>query len=223
MITKLKPKQAVSSEQQEELCELIAGLKERESIALLQKLHDQGADPTELFELCIEGVRRVGLQFESGRYYISALVMAGEIMRQVSEYLNGYLPAATEDHVLGTVLLGTIEGDIHDLGKNILKNLLINNGFQVVDLGIDVSVETFVEKTLEIKPDFVAISCILTQCVDQLQRAVKEIKSISSSNHPIVLIGGACVDEVINDFVGADNWFTDAFLAVDFCKNNTKA
>lgn len=214
-----EPDRSIPMEQREKLCTLITELREEESLQLLQDLHEQGESPSELLSSCMEGVRRVGEKFEKGKYYISGLIMAGEIMRQASDYLNSYLETVKPAYTQGTVLLGTIEGDIHDLGKNILKNLYQCNGFEVIDLGVDVTSDTFVEKASEVQPDIVAISCLLTNCLNSLQVAVQQLRAHPACQSCVILIGGSCVDRVINDHVGADHWFTDAIEAVAYCRD----
>ena len=205
------------------LLELISSLREKESLKQLRKLHLQGYNTAELLSCCMEGVKRVGLSFEKGEYYISALIMAGEIMRQSADYLNAYLPAISSTEVVGHVLLGTITGDVHDLGKNILKDMLICNGFKVTDLGVDVPAQTFVTKTMELDPDFVAISCLLTNCLDNLAEAVREVRQIKPDTVDLVIVGGSCLDQLVNDHVKADKWFTDAILAVEFFKKTMES
>lgn len=214
-----KPLTEIPEAERKLLLELISTLREKESLAQLKSMHSKGYDTAELLALCMEGVKVVGLGFEKGEFYISALIMAGEIMRQAAEYLTSFLPEATEESdILGHVMIGTIKDDIHDLGKNILKDMLKCNGFKVTDLGVDVPVQTFVDKTRELEPDFIAISCLLTNCLDNLSEAVKQIRETITRNKNIILIGGYCIDQLVNDHVKADIWFTDANRAVDFCK-----
>jgi methanogenic corrinoid protein MtbC1 len=165
----------ILKKRKEQLIKSIADLKEKESITALKKLHGEGFDPFTLFKCCMEGVRQVGLRFEEGRYFLSALIMAGEIMRQSSEYLNPYLTGSKTGDTIGSVLIGTIEGDIHDLGKNILKDLLQCNGFEVTDLGVDVPIQTFAEEAMATKPDIVAISCLLTTSLPFLRKAIEQL------------------------------------------------
>lgn len=199
------------------LLDQIAALREKESLEKLRELHAAGYDTADLLSCCMEGVRQVGAKFEEGEYYISALIMAGEIMRQAADYLNSYLPKTDESETIGHVLLGTIRGDIHDLGKNILKDMLLCNGFKVTDLGVDVAQETFVEKTIELQPDIVAISCLLTGCLDNLTDAVRQIRTVPTKNDKMIIVGGHCIDELVNDSIKADQWFSDAIEAVHFC------
>ncbi|WP_051327541.1 cobalamin B12-binding domain-containing protein [Desulfatibacillum aliphaticivorans] len=214
-----QPKKEIPPAEKALLIELISSLQEKDSLRQLKKLHQEGYDTEELLTYCMEGVRRVGVGFEKGEYYISALIMAGEIMRQSAEYLNSFLPTVRSAKELGHILLGTIKGDIHDLGKNILKDMLICNGFKVTDLGVDVPPQTFVEKALELEPDFVAISCLLTNCLGNLAEAVEMVRKAKPEAKDLIIVGGNCLDELINDHVKADRWFTDAALAVQFCKD----
>ncbi|MBW2366680.1 MAG: cobalamin-dependent protein [Deltaproteobacteria bacterium] len=208
----------ISKKQKDRLIKLIADLDENKSLTLLKKMHAQGFEPYALFQCCLEGVHQVGIRFEQGRYFISALIMAGEIMRQSSEFLNPYLIGSKTGDIIGTVLIGTIEGDIHDLGKNILKDLLQCNGFEVPDLGVDVPVQSFTEKALEIKPDFIAISCLLTTSLPFLRSAI-ELLHQSRSAHPyITIIGGCCIDHHVSTDIKADCWFPDAIKGANFCK-----
>lgn len=204
--------------EKEKLIELISGLKERESLVQLKKMYSKGYGSSQLLSVCMEGVKNVGLGFEKGEFYISALIMAGEIMRQAADFLTAFEMSNIEDSntVLGHVLLGTIKGDIHDLGKNIIKDMLICNNFKVTDLGVDVPVHTFVEKTRELEPDFIAISCLLTNCIGNLTEAVSSIREVSTRNKHYIIVGGYCMDELVNEQVKADIWFSDAAGAMEF-------
>ena len=205
--------------EKEILIGLISSLKEKESLVQLKKLYRKGVSTAELLSFCMEGVKNVGLGFEKGEFYISALIMAGEIMRQAADFLTAFeVPEIDTSQSLGHVLLGTIKGDIHDLGKNIIKDMLICNGFKVTDLGVDVPTQTFVEKTKELEPDFIAISCLLTNCLDNLTEAVSLIRETQTVNKHLIIVGGYCLDELVNEQVKADIWFSDADKAVDYFK-----
>ena len=202
------------------LVELISELKEKESLLELKHLHLEGFDVSELLACCVEGTRRVGLRFEQGEYYISALIMAGEIMRQSAEYLKPFLEDLSTGNIIGHVLLGTIEGDIHDLGKNIFRDLLQCNGFEVTDLGVNVPAATFAEKALEIDPDFVAMSCLLTNSLSFMKNTVDLLKKKRSTRKYTIIIGGTAVDQVVNDHIKADRWFPDAIQGAAFCREH---
>ena len=205
--------------EKETLIGLISSLQEKESLVQLKKMYGKGCSTADLLSSCMEGVKNVGLGFEKGEFYISALIMAGEIMRQAADFLTAFeVPETDSTGFLGHVLLGTIKGDIHDLGKNIIKDMLICNGFRVTDLGVDVPAQAFVDKTRELEPDFIAISCLLTNCLDNLTEAVSQLKETETAKKHLIVVGGYCLDELVNEQVKADIWFSDAARAVEYFK-----
>jgi len=202
----------------ERLIGLVAELKEEQCLAELTALLGQGYPAAGLLDACIEGMRRVGDLFEKGEYFIAALIMAGEIMRRATELLHPHLHRGRTVPVTGKVLVGTIQGDIHDLGKNLLILLLQSHGFEVVDLGVDVPPEAFVTRAREERPDVVGISCVLTLGVDRLKEAVAMLHAELPEARPPVVIGGACIDAQIARFVDADHWAGDAVEGVRICR-----
>lgn len=200
------------------IIDLVAELKEEQCLTELTALLNQGYQAGELLGACIEGMRRVGDLFEEGEYFIAALIMAGEIMRRATELLHPQLHRGRKLPVTGKVLVGTIQGDIHDLGKNLLILLLESHGFDVVDLGVDVPPEAFVARAREEQPDVVGISCVLTVGVDQLKEAVALLHAELPEPRPPVVIGGACIDAQISRFVNADHWARDAVEGVRICR-----
>ena len=125
----------------ERLKTMITDLQEETGLAELQSMLDEGVDPRELLACCMEGMRRVGIRFETGSYFIAGLIMAGEIMRSATELLSPHLTLQQARDGGGRVMLGTIQGDIHDLGKNLFSLLLKCHGIEVIDLGVDVPPE----------------------------------------------------------------------------------
>ena len=188
---------------------MITDLREEPVLTLLKKLLIDGLPPTVLLNCCLEGMRRVGNRFEEGRYFISALVMAGEIMRQALEILGPHLSPTDTRKTQGRVVLATVQGDIHDLGKNLFAGMLHFDGVEVVDLGVDVLPEEILTKIRSLKPTMVGLSCVLTSCLSGLRETISLISEFSEDKRPPVIIGGACVDEKIREFVGADYWATD--------------
>ena len=188
---------------------MITDLREEPVLSLLKKLLIDGLPPTELLNSCLEGMRHVGKRFEGGRYFISALVMAGEIMRQALQVLGPHLSPADTRKTQGRVVLATVQGDIHDLGKNLFAGMLHFDGVEVVDLGVDVPPEEILTKIRSVMPTMVGLSCVLTSCLSGLRETVTKIREISEDKRPPVIIGGACVDKKIREFVGADYWATD--------------
>jgi methanogenic corrinoid protein MtbC1 len=193
------------------LSALIAELKEVQTLALLEKLLSEGFLPSILLKGCMEGMHRVGKNFEQGRYFIAALVMAGEIMRRAVEMLGPYLSPDEKRKNQGRVLLGTVQGDIHDLGKNLFASLLDFDGVEVIDLGVDVNPGDFITKAKEMNPSMIGLSCVLTSCVSGLKETIASLHNALGDACPTIIIGGACIDEKIREFSNADFWAEDAY------------
>ena len=203
----------------EHLIALITDLKEEESLKELKALIESGVDPKALFQCCMEGMRRVGVLFEKGVYYIAALIMAGEIMRVATALLTPHLSIAkVAETGGGCVMLGTIQGDIHDLGKNLFSLLLQCNGIKVIDLGVDIAGEVFFAEAAKNQPDIIGISCVLTNNVEHLKQAVHDLQSGFPNQRPPIIIGGTCLDERIAEYVGATYWAKDAAAGLRICE-----
>jgi methanogenic corrinoid protein MtbC1 len=200
------------------LLNMIVELQEEECQAELQGMLAEGVDPKDLLSCFMEGMRRVGIKFEEGTYFIAALIMAGEIMRSAMEALRPYLGPKRAKKSEGRVLLGTIEGDIHDLGKNLFALLLNCNGFEVIDLGVDVPGEVFLEKAKEVRPDAIGISCVLTTSVDNLKDAVELLGDEIPATKNRIVIGGTCLDEHLAEYVGSALWARDAAAGLKICQ-----
>lgn len=202
---------------------LINNLLELEEEAVLaqvkERLQDR-EDPFGIVEDAQEAMRLVGERYEQGEYYISSMMMAGEIFREVMEIVEPVLVQKTTRDESGLILLGTVQGDIHDIGKNIFEVLLRAHGFTVTDLGVDVHPEQFVEKALEIKPDIIAFSGLLTIAYDSMQETIQKIRDLddNSISKTPTIIGGGTVNEMVCAVVGADYWATDAMVGVQLCK-----
>lgn len=200
------------------LVDAITELREEDCLAKLDQLLAQGEDPEVLLACFMEGMRLIGQRFESGDYFIAALIMAGEIMRQATEALSPHLIGQQVACQGGKVLIGTIQGDIHDLGKNLFAMLLRCNRFEVIDVGVDVPPQVFLDKTREHKPDVVAMSCVLTTSVPMLKQAVDLMRAEAGPQFPPVLIGGTCLDGRLAEHVGADHWAPDAATGLRLCQ-----
>lgn len=200
------------------LLTMIIELREEACLAELKKMLELGVDPKELLDCFMEGMRRIGIQFETGKYFIAALIMAGEIMRSAMELLSPYLASQDARRESGTIVMGTIQGDIHDLGKNLFALLLRCHGFNIVDLGVDVPAEKFLHKAQEIKPDLIGISCVLTTSVQNLKEAVSLLQKKLPQPQPAIIIGGTCLDERMAHYVGTVLWAGDAAAGLQICK-----
>ena len=158
------------------LCERIINLKEVPALQSVADLLKDGADPREIMNCFSRSLIEIGRMYQAGRYYMTGLVLAGEIIRQALVVLMPHLARTQETKKNGLVIIGTIEGDIHDLGKNLAGYFLEAGGFEVVDLGVDVSPRIFLKEILQREPDAVGVSLLLTTCIEPLQRLVNLLK-----------------------------------------------
>ena len=195
-------------------------LKEDEVLAQVKDRLHSGEDPFKIIEDAQDAMHLVGERYEQGEYYISSMMMAGEIFREVMEILEPVLVQKTTGDESGHILIGTVQGDIHDVGKNIFEFLLQAHGFTVIDLGVDVPPAQFVEKALQIKPDIISLSGLLTISYDLMKETIQKIRNLDDKEiaQTPFIIGGGTVNEMVCAFVGADYWATDAMVGVQLCK-----
>jgi methanogenic corrinoid protein MtbC1 len=194
----------------------VADLQEDTSLALVRQRLDANDDPLLIIEDCKEGMRQVGVRYERNEYFLAGLIMAGEIFRQVMELLQPVVERQVSGRGSGRILLGTVEGDIHDLGKNIVNMLLSCRRFVVHDLGVDVSPTTFAEKASQIQPHLVGLSGLLTNAYDAMRETIALLRARGYQG-PII-IGGGQLNEKVCNYVGADQWTTDAVTGVELCQ-----
>ena len=206
---------------------LIQLLHELDEDGVLQQVRQrlgQGDDPLQIIEDCNEGMRLVGQRYEHGEYFVSGLIMSGEIFREVVELVQPLLPQQANGRPSGTVLVGTVSGDIHDIGKNIAGMLLACYGFTVIDLGVDVPSAVFASKAVEVKPDVVGLSGLITASFDAMKTTVAALRSQAHEqgcSFPVV-IGGGMIDQQVCHYVGADYWVTNAMDGVRLCQRLTE-
>ena len=194
----------------------IADLQEETTLALVRQRLDANDDPLLIIEDCKEGMRQVGVRYERNEYFLAGLIMAGEIFRQVMQLLQPVVERQISGQASGRILLGTVEGDIHDLGKNIVNMLLSCHNFVVHDLGVDVAPTTFAKKTAQVQPHLVGLSGLLTSSYDAMYATISLIRE-QGYQKPII-IGGGQLSEEVCQYVGADHWTTDAISGVELCK-----
>lgn len=198
----------------------VADLREEQVLALVRQRIDGGEDPLAIVEDCQEGLRQVGERYERQEYYLSGLIMAGEIFRQVMELLEPLIKTRFSGSESGTILLGTVEGDIHDIGKNNLGMLLTSYGFTLYDLGVDVSPEEFLREAAVQRPDIIGLSGLITSSFDSMRRTVEVFRAAPEdglASIPII-IGGTQLNQQVCDYVGADYWVNDAMSGVRLCQ-----
>ena len=202
----------------DKLVHLMADLKEKETIALVKELIKEGADPKEVLDSARAAMEIVGKRFEKEEYFIPDLVLAGEIMKGISEIVKPLLKKGELSIKKGKVLIGTVAGDIHDIGKDIVTFMLDVSGFDVLDLGIDVPASTFVEKTREFDPRVVGLSGFLTLAFDSMKKTVEALEKAGLRDRVKVMIGGGQIDEEVRKYVRADAYGKDAVAAVNLCR-----
>jgi methylmalonyl-CoA mutase cobalamin-binding domain/chain len=202
----------------ESLVEALVEMRETEALAEARKLLAGGTDPMRLLEACSKAMENVGKRFEKGEYFLPHLMMAGEMLRQISEMIKPLMKQEKGGATRGKVLIGTVKGDIHDIGKNIVTFLLEANGFEVKDIGIDQPPEKFVEAIREFQPRIVGMSGLLTLAFDSMKETVEAIEKAGLREKVRIMIGGGQVTEKVKDYTGADAQGADAIAGVRLCK-----
>jgi len=197
-----------------ELAKLLSDLKEQEALAFVDKALGEGVDPMELLGDTKEAMNIVGQRFASEEYFIPDLVFSGEILKGIIKKLEPHLKKGEEEERLGKVIIGTVAGDIHDIGKDLVVFMLDVNGFEVLDLGIDVPVQKFVDTVKETGTKVVGLSGFLTLAFDSMKETVDAIEAAGLRNNVKIMIGGGQMDEQVRDFTGADAYGKDAMAAV---------
>lgn len=206
----------------EDLSSALVALKRGEVVELVKTRAEGGEDPFAILEECRHGMGVVGERFQAGDYFLAELLLSAEIFKAAVAILDPYLAKAGSREPLGTVVLATMQGDIHDLGKNILATLLRAHGFEVHDLGVDVSPSLLVEKVKQIRPDFVGISTLLTTTFGGMKEAVQLLAQAGIRNELTLLIGGGVTTPAVKEYVGADFQTTDATEGVTYCVRAAK-
>lgn len=197
---------------------LMADLKEEEVLTLTKEKIAGGEDPFMILDSARAAMEVVGKRFEAGEYFLPDLIMSGEILRGVSEIVTPYIKQGKEAKKEGRVVIGTVEGDIHDIGKDIVVFMLDVNGYEVFDLGVDVPPERFLEKIREVSPQVVGLSGFLILAFDAMKRTVEEIEKAGLREKIKIMIGGGQIDEKVRGYVKADAYGKDAVAAVNLCK-----
>jgi methanogenic corrinoid protein MtbC1 len=191
-----------------QLVAAISDLNEELSISLIKALLDAGEDPVLLVQDCQRGMQIVGDRYEKKYYYLAGLMMGGEIFSEAVQLIRPEIIQKIEGDESGTILIGTVAGDIHDLGKNIVTMLARCHRFTVQDIGVDVPPEIFLKNIYEFKPGVIGLSGLITTAFDSMRHTIKVIRD-QGIKTPIV-IGGGTIDKEICQYTGADYWVTSA-------------
>ena len=207
-----------------ELVEAMANMQEDEALKMVEDMLAKGEDPYKILDLSSEAMQVVGERYQEGTYFLPELIMSGEMLRKIGEILKPNLSAESADSKkLGTVVLGTVRGDIHDIGKDIVGFMLEVNGFTVHDLGIDQPEERFVEAVKEHKPDVLALSGFLSVAFDSMKSTIEQVEAAGLRDGLKVIIGGGQMDDTVRAYTTADAFGMDAMEAVAFAKQTVGA
>ena len=187
------------------LAQAVGDLDEQTAVALVEEKLAKGEAALGILEELQAGMNIVGERFESGEYYLSELIYAADIFKKAGAPLEEELKSATQASY-GTLVLGTVKNDIHDFGKDIVATVMSSNGIKVVDLGVNVEHQAFVDAIKEHRPELVGMSCLLTTVFEDMKEAIATIEAAGLRDQVKILIGGGPVDEATREFVGADHY-----------------
>jgi methanogenic corrinoid protein MtbC1 len=202
-----------------ELIDAITEMREEDVQAITDKLLASGASPVAILDDCREAMAVIGQRFEAGDCFVPELILAGEMLGQVSAKVKPHLQAQVGGQKkLGRVVIGTVEGDIHDIGKDIVTFMLDVNGFDAHDIGVDVPAAKFVEEVKTFQPQVVGLSGFLTLAYDPMKNTVQAFKDAGLRDKVKIMIGGGQIDDQIRDYTGADAYGKDAMAAVALAK-----
>jgi methanogenic corrinoid protein MtbC1 len=205
-----------------EITKALAELEEERTLQLVQEAINDQVSADDILQACQEGMNQVGARFECQDYFVSDLIMSGEIFKQVGAILEPHLKAGGTTY-LGKVVVGTVKGDIHDIGKDIVVNMLKSAGFDVIDLGVDVPAARFVEALKESGAKVLGLSGLLTLAFDSMKETVKAVATAGMRDTVRIMVGGGPVDGNVCKAVGADDWGANAQQAVKLAKQWTQA
>ncbi len=201
-----------------ELIQAITEMREEDALKITTQLLDNGTSPADILGACKDAMEVIGKRFECGEAFIPELMLAGEMLSAITGVLKPRMAEQASAERLGKVVLGTVQGDIHDIAKDIVGFMLDLNGFEVTDLGVDVPPARFVEAVKQTGAKIVGLSGFLTLAFDPMKDTVKALKDAGLKDVK-VMIGGGQVDENIRQYTGADAYGKDAMAAVAIAKS----
>jgi 5-methyltetrahydrofolate--homocysteine methyltransferase len=201
-----------------ELIEAILDMREEDAVALSTQLLDSGVSPYDVLDDCRAAMTIIGERFETGEAFIPELILAGEILGQISDVVKPRMQQGAQSKKIGKIVLGTVQGDIHDIAKDIVGFMLDINGFEVTDLGVDVTPAQFVEAVKQSGAKIVGLSGFLTLAFEPMKYTVQALKDAGLTDVK-VMIGGGQIDESIRQYTSADAYGKDAMAAVAIAKS----
>ena len=202
----------------EDYIKLMADLQENDVLEMTKKRIDSGENAMNILDDSREAMAVVGKRFADGEYFLPELVFSGELLKQVTELVKPHITQATDAKKLGKIVIGTVAGDIHDIGLNIVEFMLDVNGFDVTNLGVDVPVEKFVEAVKETGAPIVGLSGFLTPAFDAMKETVEALDKAGLRKDLKIMIGGGQMDDEVKKYANADAYGKDAMAAVTLAK-----
>ena len=201
-----------------DLASALADLKEAEALKIVKDKLGAGEEPLKILDEARKGMEIVGKRFANSEYFIPDLVYSGEILKAVTELVKPKLTKEAGTKRLGKVVFGTVAGDIHDIGKDIVVFMLDVNGFEVYDLGVDVPAQKFVDKIKESGAPVVGLSGFLTLAFDSMKETIEAMKAAGLRDKVKVMIGGGQITDEVRKYTGADAFGKDAMAGVTMAK-----
>jgi methanogenic corrinoid protein MtbC1 len=202
----------------DELAQALRDLNEKKVYDLVEQKVKEGVPAMEIVHACNEGMVGVGERFSTGEYFISQLIFSAEILKAVMKRIEPLLPKGEAGKSAGKVVIGTVKGDIHDIGKNIVITLLRSSNFDVTDLGVDVPAEKFVTALKETGARILGLSALLNFTYPEMKHVVEEVAKAGLRDKVKIIIGGTPVNEQVRQFTGADHYAADAVAGVALCR-----
>ncbi|MHA1689225.1 MAG: cobalamin B12-binding domain-containing protein [Promethearchaeota archaeon] len=202
----------------EKLTELIVELEVDDIANAVKEVLDEGKDPFEILNALTKGMDEVGRRYEAKEYYLTELVLAGETMKEAFNVLKPALAASDKGGEKKKIIIATVRGDNHDIGKNILGSLLLSNGFEIYDLGMDVDAQTIVEKVKETNAEVIGLSTLLTMTVEQIKVVHEALKEAGLRDKVKLIVGGAPLNMELAKKLGADDFAEDAVDGIKHIK-----
>ncbi len=199
------------------LTESILDFDEDEVLETVKKMKAEGITSLEIMEICKDVMEKIGKMFSEKEIFLTELIMSGELLTAVMDELGlteSSMKASSGENK-GKILIGTVESDVHDIGKNIIKSLLLSEGYEVIDIGVDVPVSKFIEEVKKHKPKVVAMSGLLTIAYDSMKKTVEAFEKEGIRNDFKVIVGGGATDQNVADYAGADDFGVNAIDGVE--------
>lgn len=204
---------------EKEFIEAVGALDDNRCMAIANEFLAQGYSAQTVINLLNEGVKEVGSKFATGEFFIGDLIVSGMLYRSIISLFSSPA-AAPAGHVKGRIVIGVAQDDIHDIGKDIVVSVLRAEGFEVIDLGVDVEPERFIHAVETYAPDILLMSGLMSCTLDYMRQVVQMLQQRGLRNQVAVLVGGSIVDEYTKDYVGADAATKDPSITLQFCKEH---